>query len=284
MPRGRTTSGDVSGSRSNVAPIQKLVRTGRKAAQLSAANSAGRARADDTKGPKPSELRVEVPGAPPFSKHLDRLLKYAGVPPTPGNRSALDVALKLAWIGNKIRVDDKERAPSKLLDQLDDSINKTQTLLRAVEIFKRSHDIAFDSCPIGEGTISVETAREMKFGKTLSLPRNPPSLRGLDQPVPADGMIAAINVCRLLDRVRREIRRLKRGPGRRPEAGKSTIVAYASDFFRRHSLLQVTQYPNGHFANFCKHFYEVVTGATHLDLDALQAQIRKESKRPTLGI
>jgi hypothetical protein len=203
------------------------------------------------------------------------LLKCAGIANLPDNQAHLDIALKSAWL-SRTR---PSTPPSGLLDDLEQSIRNTQRLLSRLAKFSRSRDIAFHKCPVGEGTISVETLREMKTGKPVELPRQPPPLATSRIEIfPADSMLAAINVSRLLDRVRQQAKWLKRRRGRQPENVKANIVAYAADFCRRHSNLQLTTYPNGNFANFCKEFYSVVTGEADLGLDALQAQIRAELK------
>lgn len=130
-------------------------------------------------------------------------------------------------------------------------------------------------CPVGEGTVSVETMRDLKLGAALTLPPNPAPLGGLPEMVSPDGMIAAINIPRMLDRLLREVSRAKRKQARPRDIGKRDIVACALDFFQDNSTAQVTTYPGGQFATFCRRFHEVIAGE-YLDLDGLQYQIRKE--------
>jgi hypothetical protein len=72
--------------------------------------------------------------------------------------------------------------------------------------------------------------------------------------------------------------------GGQPKPDKRMIVARAASFFRRYSTAEFTTYPSGAFPSFCRRFYEIVTGDTHLDLEALQTQIKEEGKQPTFGI
>jgi hypothetical protein len=239
------------------------------------AKPAERARIDHTK----EHNWLEIEGAPDFTPHFEGLLKHAGVAHTRYNRSALNTALRLAWVDHAMTLEEKEHPPSELLDELDQSIRKTQALLRGLKQFPRCHNIALDLCPVGEGTVGVA-----KLGEPVSLPREPQPLGPLPERATGADKIAAINVSRLLDRLRRKIGRLKRRRGRPPEHGKSAAVAYASEFFRKHSAPNITAYPDGDFASFCKLFYGVVTGDTNLDRAALQAQIKAEVKKPQLPI
>jgi hypothetical protein len=246
------------------------------------AKPAERARIDHTKDHK----GLEIEGAPDFTPHFEGLLKHAGVADTPYNRSALNTALRLAWVDHAMTLEEKEHPPSELLKQLDQNIDKTQGLFRRLARFPPSRNIALEFCPLGEGTVGVETVHEMKWGKPVSLPQKPPPLGPLPEKVHPDGRIALINVSRLLERVRRKIGRLKRRRrGRAHDYGKSAVVAYASLFFREHSKLKFNVYPDGDFATFCKLFYSVVTGSAPLeDRNALQTQIRAEVNKPTLGM
>ena len=266
MPnKGQRSRGKSSAS--TVETASKIIGIGKR--------SANNGLPSESKNDPTPPRRIVVPGAPDFNPHLERLLKCAGIANLPNNQAHLDNSLKQAWLSRNR----PSTPPSDLLDDFDRSIRNTQRLLRQLAQFSRSRDIAFHLCPVGEGTISVETLREMKTGKPVELPRQPPPLATSRIEIfPADGMVAAINVSRLLDRVRRKAKWLKRRRGRQPENVKANIVACAADFCRRHSNLQLTTYPNGNFANFCKEFYSVVTGETDLGLDALQAQIRAELK------
>ena len=248
------------------ASSDQSARTGTKKAK-----PAERARTDLTKEQK----GLEIEGAPDFTSHFEKLLNHARVADTPHNRSVLDTALKFAWLHHDITREEKEHPPSELLETLDLSIRKTQGLFRGLERFPPSRDIALDLCPVGEGTVGVG-----KLGETVSLPRKPPPLGPLPERVHAVRLIALVNVSRLLDRVRRKIDRLKRRRGRAHEHGKSAVVAYASLFFREHSKLKFNGYADGDFASFCKSFYGVVSGSTHLDRNALQSQIKAEVQKP----
>jgi hypothetical protein len=170
----------------------------------------------------------------------------------------------------------------ELCEQLTESIKKTKALLRRLERFERVHDIGFDLCPVGDGTVQFSTVQEMKHGENLELPRNPPPLGGLPEQISSSGIIAAINIQRVLDRLLREIARYKpnRKQGNQPELDKRVIVARAAYFFRRYSTVEPTTYFDGRFVKFCKRFYEVVAGKT-LSKSGLEKMIREEIKRPT---
>jgi hypothetical protein len=231
----------------------------------------------NAKAQNPTALTIRVPGVD-FERHIDELLKLAGVTSTPDARCSLENNLSMA---TGLALEETGHIPTKLLTQLENSIRKTQALLRGIKKYPRWDRIHFALCPVGEGTVSVETVRNMKLGATVTVPRNPPPLGSLPERVPSDGMIAGINTYRVLGRLMREVVRSKRPQARPRKEGKREIVSYASVFFRKHSTAKVTYYPSGKFAAFCRRFYQAVTGETHLDRDALQLQIRAEVEKPT---
>ena len=104
-------------------------------------------------------MRVE--GAPDFSPHFEQLLSFANVSETPASRGALDAALKIAWVSWQVESDQRDYPPAKLLKNLEKAICQTKELLREAEKHLRCSKIAFDLCPIGEGTVSAKTVREM---------------------------------------------------------------------------------------------------------------------------
>src|SRR5262249_30298405 len=117
----------------------------------------------------PKPLRIRVPGAPNFRRHVDELLEVASVRDTPDSRATLDSNLQLAWgESSTLR---KGRAPPEIFKQLKAHIEKTQVLLRKLGRFPATRDIGCDFCPVGDGTVSTLTVQEMKFGETLELPR-----------------------------------------------------------------------------------------------------------------
>jgi hypothetical protein len=137
---------------------------------------------------------------------------------------------------------------------------------------------------VGDGTIAFATGQEMMSGKPVELPRNPPPLGGRHFVLPPEGVVAAINIQRVLDRLLREMARLKpkRKRGNQKELGKVVIVAHAASFFRRYSTKKPTKYPYGPFVKFCRKFYEIVTGEP-LSPGGLQKAIGIEVKKPTFG-
>jgi hypothetical protein len=229
---------------------------------------------------KPLLPKIRVPKAPDFASQIGALLEEAGVKNTPDARSDLVSILQLAWAESKLTR--ASRASPELFKQLIQNIKKTQSLLRRLERFEHTQNIGFDLCPVGDGTVQFATVQEMKHGENLELPRSPPPLGGLPEQISSNGIIVAINVQRMLDRLLREIARYKpnRKRGNQSELDKRVIVARAAYFFRRYSTVEPTTYFDGRFAKFCKRFYEVVTGKT-LSESGLEKTIREEVKRPT---
>jgi hypothetical protein len=226
---------------------------------------------------------LQVEGAPDFSSRLEELQRLANATDTLDSRATLDAALQLAWLNYQEELDKKKHPSSKLLKQLSKNIRKTESLLRRLEKFPRLGKIAFDLCPVGEGTIGVKTAREMILGETVSPGQPLPLTTRRVDIVDPEGSIAAINIHRVLERLQRETARHSRSPGRARAEGKLAIVAYAADFFRRYSVLKLTSYSGGAFAKFCSRFFEVVTGESDAGGTALEAQIKLEVKTPSLG-
>jgi hypothetical protein len=240
--------------------------------------------------PNKSMVSVRVPGAPDFGPSIEKLLKVGGVTSTADARSSLDSNLQLAWVESRRR----EQAPKGYFTQLEDSIEKTQRLLRRLAKFRSTRDIGFDVCPVGDGgpvgdgcpggdgMIAVVTAREMVLGKPVELPRNPPQLPPGGDRFATD-LVAAINRERVLDRLLREVARLKpkRKRGNQEERDKLVIVARAASFFREYSTVEPTTYFDGPFVKFCKGFYKLVTGET-LGESGLVAAIRREVAKPSL--
>jgi hypothetical protein len=183
---------------------------------------------------------THVPGAPDFRPHIEELLKLTDVTSTPDARSSLVTQLKLAWVSSALEHQSRERRPpTELVTQLETSIKKTQALLR-----RHPHpDIGFDVCPVGDGTVSVKTVRDLKFGATVELPRNPPPIGGLpEERVAPNGMLAAINIQRVLDRLLRKIkpqRKKKRGGQEKGEKrGLCSPIFSGTLCFEDHSLSQ----------------------------------------------
>jgi hypothetical protein len=125
-----------------------------------------------------------------------------------------------------------------------------KTLLRAVGKFEFTRDIEAAICPVGEGTVSVASIPEMKFGETLELPRNPPPLNGPPDTIASDvTMMAMINIQRLLDRLLREIDRYapKRKRGGQFRRDYQGVIAHAANFFRQYSSVEANSSRKGKF-------------------------------------
>jgi hypothetical protein len=197
---------------------------------------------------------IRTPGAPDFSPQFERLIFLANLEKTVDSQVELDVALKLAWVTYRQECVSQAYPPEKLLDRLDEAICGMKILLRQVERHARSRDIAFDLCPVGTGTISVKTVREMILGEDVNVPRRPPPLGPRIETLDPDGSVAAVNIYGLLERLQRNMGIHRRPRGRPREMGKAAIVAYAAGFFRKHSVSKITSYSSGPFGNFCKSF------------------------------
>jgi hypothetical protein len=140
-----------------------------------------------------------------------------------------------------------------------------------------------DECPVGEGTVNIAAVKEMMLGKTLDLPRNPPSLAPFGDRLTHDGIMAIVNRHRLLARLLREISiryKPKRRRGNQQARDKLLVVGRAALFFRQHSTQELTIYVDGPFVKFCKRFYKTVTGMPP-GPSGLEKLIRKELKKPT---
>jgi hypothetical protein len=223
-----------------------------------------------------------APDAPDFKNHIPELLKSGGIEDSPVARNRLGVELTLAWAEGDQRLELQQKQPSPdLFKQLTTSISKTQGLLRRLEEFPGWESVACEYCPVGEGTISIQSGEKLISGETLGLPKNPPPLDSWPERVPPGGSLALINRQRVLDRLRREIARKRpnRRRGNQKEVDKALIVARAVSFFQQHSPVQATTHFDGPCVKFCKRFYEVVTGV-RLGPSGLERQIRRELRRP----
>jgi hypothetical protein len=223
-------------------------------------------------------------GAPDFAPHIEELLKLAAITSTPDARDALDSHLRMAWGANRLQNLRGQSASPNLFKQLGKSIRKTQQLLQKLGTFAPTEDIEYDiSCYLEEGTITVATQKGLRHVG----PRDPPPLGSYLnlEKIPIDATMATINRQRVLDRLMRDLDRVKpkrkRG-GKRNQVHQS-VVGFAGHFFRQYSMAKLTTYPDGKFAPFCKLFYEVTTGAPPLDGYELDTQIKAEVKSPQLG-
>jgi hypothetical protein len=241
----------------------------------------------------------EVPGSPNFERHIDGLLKEGNIAVTAAAQSALNVYLKLAWLDSDMEQEEKRAAPNALFKQLDASVRKTEGLLRRIQKYPRTEVIGNDICIVGDGAVDVATAREMMFGKTLSVEHKAPVTakdksdgaagRAVKRKITRsrqteidDKFVVMVSRFQMLARLRRDIARRQpwRKRGNQPERDKSYIVAHAASFFRRYSAEEPTAYPNGPFAKFCRSFYVIVT-RSRLSRSGLEKAIRAEIRTPT---
>jgi hypothetical protein len=186
------------------------------------------------------------------------LLKLADVTSTPDARDALVLFLQSAWATNRQENLRGQSAPAGLFKQLENSIKKTQRLLRRLRTFPPTEDIEFD--------MFCYLATQKGFPRFVR--RNPP-----------------INRQRVLDGLMRDLDRAKqkRKRGGQRNLTHQAVVAFAGEFFRQYSTANLTTYPGGKFVPFCKLFYEIATGAPPLDDYVLDTQIKAEVKSPQLG-
>jgi hypothetical protein len=204
------------------------------------------------------------------------LLKLAQVKSTADARKDLGWHLETAWDTNLLQNLRGQSAPAELFKQLENSIKKTQRLLRRLGTFPPTGGFEFDICYLEEGTITVG-----QEGRIV-IPIGPPPPLG-SYVIPRSATMATINRQRVLDRLLRDLDRSKpkrkRGGQRNPTY--EAVVALAH-FFRQHSTAKLTTYPDGKFVPFCKRFYEIAIGAPPLDGYILDTQIKIEVKSPQI--
>ena len=146
-------------------------------------------------------------GAPDFSPHVRQLLKLANAKYTADTRSSLVSTLNLAWAEVELtRKLQKQRIPARLFDPLNDSVKRTQKLLRRLEM-DHLPDIAIDEW-------AVLNRRAITPGKMFD-------------EVPPGATIVAFNRHQMLDRLLRDLARYnpKRKRGHQQERDKLIIVA-----------------------------------------------------------
>ena len=97
---------------------------------------------------------------------IDELLKLAGNS-RPQSRRELAAALQLAQLAydDERERRSRERPPPKQIEQFENSIEKTLTLLRSIREYKDWRNIGFVTQQIGRGVVAV--------GLAQGLPRNP---------------------------------------------------------------------------------------------------------------
>ena len=178
--------------------------------------------------------------APDFGPHIEKLLELAGIMNTLDTRRALDWYLQMAWGTVRLQNLRGQSASPDLFKQLETSIKKTQQLLRKLGTFPPTEDIEFDMhCYLEEGTITVATQK----GLLHVTPRDPPPLGSYPELIPAGATRATINRQRVLDRLVRDLNRLKpkKKRGGQPNLTYQAVVACAGDFFRQYSTAKLTR-------------------------------------------
>jgi hypothetical protein len=171
----------------------------------------------------------------------------------------------------------QKRAPSDLFEQLDSSIGKTLRLVEELGKYPDSHEIAFETHPIGTGIADAVTGREMiEEGRNLRVSRRPWVDKGIPH-TSADDVIVGINVENLLRAFRVTVRKLRRkNRGQPKRTDQSYVVFYAADFFRRYSAIKPSTDVNNPFHLFVERFFEVATGTKS---ENLEWQIGQELRR-----
>jgi hypothetical protein len=188
------------------------------------------------------------------------LLELAGADTSPQSRRELVNALQLAQL---IYDDERERGsrqrpPTKQIEQLENSLEKTCVLLRRIRSYDDFRNIGFVTQQIGRGVVAVGLAQE--------LPRNP-SISDQELVLPRfDGQVATMNIEPLLRATLLAARRRRRGRGN-PKLGKKAVVFYAEGYFRRHSPKKPSTDPKNPIHGFAERFYEVVTKTEPGSLD-----------------
>ena len=215
---------------------------------------------------------------PNFAPYIDELLKAAHVAGSPDTRSDLELALKWAHHSCGVaRTARTERAPPKLLEQLERRVAKTIELIGKLEKYPASRDIGFVMHAVGSEIVDAAPVREMILeGRNLRISRRRWTDRGLPR-IPLDGMLVGVNVGNLLLAFQAHARKLrlrnkKRGQPKKED--KLAIVSYAANFFSTHSPHKLSTDVQNPFRNFAERFYEAVSG-TEIEPEALGWQIRE---------
>jgi hypothetical protein len=156
----------------------------------------------------------------------------------------------------------RQRAPTKQIEQLENSLEKTRVLLRRIRSYDDFRYIGFVTQQIGRRVVAVGLAQELS--------RNP-SISDQELVIPRfDGQVATMNIEPLLRATLLAARRRRRGRGN-PKLGKEAVVFYAEGYFRRHSPKKPSTDPKNPFHAFAERFYEVVTKT---EPDSLDRQMR----------
>jgi hypothetical protein len=226
-------------------------------------NSTARATAENAsskKGRSDHVLHIDAGYTYP-EQCIDELLELAGADTSPQSRRDLVNALQLAQLAydDERERASRERPPPKQIEQFENSIEKTLTLLRSIRKYKDWRNVGFMTQPVGRGVVDFATTQEMIRGRVQELPRHP-SISDQELILPrCDGMGAAINIEPLLRATLLAVRRRRSRRGAPKKVGKEAVVSYAADYFRKHSPKEPSTDPANPFHPFVERFYEVVT-------------------------
>jgi hypothetical protein len=188
---------------------------------------------------------------------IDELLKLAGNS-SPQSRCDLGNALQLAQSIYDEESRPQQRPSPKQIEQFENSIEKTLTLLRSIRECKDWRNIGFVTQQIGRGVVAPAAQ---------GLPLNP-TISDQELILPYfDGKVVGINIEPLLRATLLHARRRRRVRGGPRKLGKEAVVFYAEDYFRRHSPTKPSSDPKNPFREFVERFYEVVTKTRPGSLD-----------------
>jgi hypothetical protein len=196
---------------------------------------------------------------------IEELLELAGADTSPQSRHELVNALQLAQLTYEDERErgSRQRPPAKQIEQFENSIEKTLTLLRSIREYKDWCNIGFVTQQIGRGVVAVGLAQEPPLNPSIS-----------DQELifpKFDGKVATMNIEPLLRATLLAARRRRRRRGNR-KLGKENVVFYAKGYFCRHSPKKPSTDPKNPFHGFAERFYEVVTKTKP---DSLDRQMRR---------
>jgi hypothetical protein len=218
--------------------------------------------------PPKDELLIDAGYAHPTEQCIDELLELAGADKRPLSRRDLLNALQLARMSYEAEKDEssRQRPPSKQMDQLERSIEKTCVLLRRIRRYDDFRNIGFVTQQIGRGVVAVGVAQGLA---------RKPSISDQELICPTfDGQVAAMNVEPLLRATLLRVRRLRRhGRGAPKNLAKESVVFYAAQYFREHSPTKPSTDLKNPFHEFAERFYEVVTKTKPGSLDRQKRRV-----------
>jgi hypothetical protein len=200
-----------------------------------------------------------ISGALDFEpRFVEKLPKRGDIRSTPEAKSELHQLLRAGWLFNKW---ERLSSPSPdRVQQLKNSISKTQKLLRGLTKFDHTRNIEAD-----------RVAGNFK------------QTRYVECDEATDATMVNINVHQVLERLQRrlDLYAPKKKPGRPIRQDYEEVIIRAALFFSEYSSAEATAHRSGAYFRFCKLFYEIVTGSSCRDY-ALESQIKAQLKNPYL--